>query len=64
MLITLFAIGHCLPILAAGMSVAFVERLLGNHGWQRSGDWFRRGAGVVIILLAAYFIANPLRQIF
>jgi cytochrome c-type biogenesis protein len=64
MLITLFAVGHCLPILAAGMSTAFVERLLGNHGWQRTGDWFRRGAGIVIILLAVYFIVNPIRQAF
>ena len=58
-LIILFAFGHSLPILAAGTSAAVVGRLLENQAWQRAGDWFRKGAGVVIILLGIYFIGNP-----
>jgi cytochrome c-type biogenesis protein len=59
-LILFFALGHCLPIVAAGSSTAFVRRLLESHAWQQSGAWFRRGAGVVICILGLYFIVNPI----
>jgi len=57
--ILLFAIGHCLPIVVAGSSTAAVKRLVENSTWQGAGNWFRKGAGVVIVLLGAYFIINP-----
>ncbi len=59
MLIALFAVGHSLPILAAGTSAALVGKMIESQAWQRAGDWFRKGAGGVIILLAIYFIGNP-----
>ena len=55
----LFALGHCLPIAVAGSSTALVRRLTENSAWQGAGAWFRRGAGIVIGLLGAYFIATP-----
>ena len=58
-LILLFAIGHCLPIVVAGSSAAMVKGVLENNHWQGATQWFRRGAGVVIAGLAVYFIANP-----
>ena len=57
--ILLFAIGHCLPIVVAGSSTAAVKRVLENSVWQGAGNWFRKGAGVVIGILGIYFIANP-----
>jgi cytochrome c-type biogenesis protein len=57
--IVLFAIGHCLPIVLAGSSTALVKGVLENSRWQGAGNWFRKGAGVVISLLAIYFITNP-----
>jgi len=59
LLIVLFATGHCLPIVLAGSSGAAVRGLLENSAWQSAGNWFRKGAGVVILLLAGYFIINP-----
>lgn len=59
-LILLFALGHCVPIVIAGSSTAFVRGLLESRTWQQSGAWFRRGAGVVIFALGVYFIANPI----
>ncbi len=56
----LFALGHCLPIVAAGSSTAMVRRLTESDAWQGAGLWFRRGAGVVIALLGIYFIVSPL----
>ncbi len=57
--ILLFAIGHCLPIVVAGSSTAAVKRVLENSAWQGAGNWFRKGAGIVIGILGIYFIANP-----
>lgn len=57
--ILLFAVGHCLPIVVAGSSTAAVKGVLENSRWQGAGNWFRKVAGVVIVLLGAYFIINP-----
>ena len=57
--ILLFAIGHCLPIVVAGSSTAAVKRIMENSAWQGAGNWFRKGAGVVIVMLGAYFIISP-----
>lgn len=59
LLMVLFAIGHCLPIVIAGSSMAAVRRLMENRVWQGTADWFRKGAGVMIALLAGYFIFSP-----
>jgi len=57
--ILLFAIGHCLPIVVAGSSMAAVRKLMENRAWQGAGSWFRKGAGVVIGIMGIYFIINP-----
>jgi cytochrome c-type biogenesis protein len=57
--ILLFAIGHCLPIVVAGSSTAAVKGVLENSTWQGAGNWFRKGAGVMIGILGIYFVANP-----
>lgn len=59
LMILLFALGHCLPIVAAGSSTALVRKLTENSSWQGAGNWFRKSAGVVIGLLGVYFILNP-----
>ncbi len=59
LLLTLFAIGHCTPIVIAGSSAATVKRLLANSSFQQGGTWFRRGAGVLIGCLGIYFVLRP-----
>ena len=59
LLILLFALGHCLPIVVAGSSTAVVRRLTESESWIVSGGWFRKGAGVFIGLLGIYFIGSP-----
>jgi cytochrome c-type biogenesis protein len=59
LLILLFAAGHCLPIVIAGSSTAAVRKVIENHSWRTGGQWFRRGAGVLIGLLGLYFMINP-----
>jgi cytochrome c-type biogenesis protein len=58
-MIVLFAIGHCLPIMVAGSSTALVRKLMESHAWHGAGNWFRKGAGVVIGCLGIYFVVNP-----
>jgi cytochrome c-type biogenesis protein len=59
LLILLFALGHCLPIVVAGSSTAAVRRLTESEPWIGSGGWFKKSAGVVIGLLGIYFIGSP-----
>ncbi len=59
LLIVLFGLGHCIPIVIAGSSTALVRRLMANASWQRGGTAFRRMAGILIGLMGLYFIARP-----
>jgi cytochrome c-type biogenesis protein len=61
--ILLFAIGHCIPIVIAGSFTAVVTRVMENSAWQGAENWFRKGAGIFIILLGVYFIVNPFLSI-
>ncbi len=63
-LIILFGIGHCLPIVIAGSSTAAVKKLLENSMWNGAGQWFRKIAGSTIVLLGIYFILTPFLQAF
>ena len=62
-LIILFAVGHCLPIVIAGSSTAAVKKLLENSAWNGAGTWFRKLAGITIALLGGYFILTPLVEL-
>ncbi len=55
----LFAIGHCLPIVIAGSFAALARKITENSVWQGAGLWVRKGAGFVIGMLGLYFILNP-----
>ena len=59
LMMILFAMGHCLPIVIAGSSTALVRKLTENHAWQDAGNWFRKGAGVDVGLMGLYFMARP-----
>ena len=59
LLIILFGLGHCIPIVIAGSSTALVRRLMANASWQRGGMAFRRTAGALIGIMGLYFMARP-----
>ena len=61
--ILLFAIGHCMPIVVAGSSTAAVRKLMENKAWQGTGNWFRRAAGIIIVLLGCVFYPQPVNTI-
>ncbi len=62
-LILFFALGQCLPIYIASTFTVGVRKLIENQSWQTGGQWFRRGAGVLIGFLGLYFIASPFLSI-
>jgi len=43
----------------AGSSTALIRKLIENSAMQRTGAWFKRGAGVLIGGLGIYFITRP-----
>jgi len=59
MMILLFAMGHCLPIVLAGSFMAAIRNILENSAWQGAGQWCRRGAGVFVFVLGMYFVLKP-----
>ena len=59
LLIVLFGLGHCIPIVIAGSSTAMIRHLMANASWQRGGTAFRRLAGILIGLMGLYFMARP-----
>ena len=58
-MIVLFAVGHCIPIVIAGSSAAAVKKLLENSTWNGAGTWFRKLAGTTIAVLGGYFVVSP-----
>ncbi len=57
--ITLFGLGHCIPIAVAGSSTAFVKKLLDNSNWSAGSMLFRKLAGLCIGGLGVYFVGKP-----
>ncbi|QTA88610.1 cytochrome c biogenesis CcdA family protein [Desulfonema magnum] len=60
--ITLFGVGHCIPIAVAGSSAAAVKRILENGSFQQRSMWFRRFSGIAIGVFGIYFIIRPFLQ--
>lgn len=58
-LVTLFAVGHCLPIVAAGSFAALTQRWLASKAMRGGGAWFRKAAGAMIALMGVYFMLRP-----
>jgi cytochrome c-type biogenesis protein len=58
-LITLFGIGHCIPIAIAGSSTATVKNLLANSAFSTSAARLKQVAGIIIGGLGLYFISQP-----
>ncbi|HVP13158.1 MAG TPA: cytochrome c biogenesis CcdA family protein [Phycisphaerae bacterium] len=57
MLLVAYSLGHCGLVLVGGTSMGFVQRLVDSKGWNRGTDILRRIAGVLIMLVGAWFLA-------
>lgn len=54
-LILIFALGHCLPIVLAGSSVALSQRLVEAKGMRMATQWGRKLAGLLVLGIGLYF---------
>ncbi len=55
LLLAIYALGHCVLILIAGTSVGAAKKIIANRNLTRTTNLLRRAAGVLIILVGAYF---------
>jgi cytochrome c-type biogenesis protein len=58
-MLVLFAAGHCLPLIVAGMFSARVMEVIHSRAWQKGLVIMRKSAGAVIVGLGCYFIVIP-----
>ena len=59
LMIIMFALGHCLPIVVAGSSTRLTQRLLNAKGFSSASHWGRKGAALIISIVGIYIIINP-----
>jgi len=56
LLIIIFALGHCIPVLIGGCATSFVKNITSSANIQKSGIIFKKIAGVIFIIVAIYII--------
>lgn len=61
--ILLFGLGHCIPIVFAGSSTAWVKKFMENSAWHQGSTLFRKLAGITIGVLGIYFISQPIMDL-
>lgn len=63
LLVAVFALGHCLPIVLAGSAAALTCRLLSSKKFTKAAACGRRAAGVVVMLIGLYFTATAAAEL-
>jgi cytochrome c-type biogenesis protein len=56
LLLFVYAIGHCLLLLAAGTSIGFVEAFANHRGVANISEWTRRVGGGIVALVGGYLL--------
>lgn len=59
LLVFAFAVGHALPILAAGASAPLLHKILHSAGLQKAGLVGRVAAGGLVVAVGAYVMTTP-----
>lgn len=57
-LLFFYALGHCLLILVAGLSMGIIRDLIESKRFLKGMDILRKGAGVLIIGIGLFFLKN------
>lgn len=58
-LISLFALGHCLPIVVAESSVALSQKFVEGKNMQKFTTYGRKLAGLLVACIGGYFVISP-----
>lgn len=54
LVIGLYALGHCVLILAAGVSVGFVNGFINSKGLVRASGYIKRASGALLVGVGGY----------
>lgn len=57
-----YALGHSVLVLAAGSSMALADALVSSKGLQKASVILKKASGVLILLVAAYFLYDILKH--
>ena len=60
LLLFFYALGHCFLIIIAGTSMGMAKGLLESRRLQKAGNWLRKAAGVVVILVGVFYLKSSL----
>jgi len=61
LLLLVYGLGHSVLILVAGTSMGAAQRMIASRNLGRVTEWLRRGAGILIILVGAWFAWQGLK---
>jgi cytochrome c biogenesis protein CcdA len=56
-----YALGHSVLVLAAGSSMGLAEAMVNSKGLQKASVVLKKASGVLILLVAAYFLYDIFR---
>jgi len=57
-----YALGHSVLVLAAGSSMGLAEAMVNSKGLQKASVILKKASGVLILLVAAYFLYDILKR--
>ncbi len=60
-LLLFHALGHSVLVLVAGTSIGLAEIMIQSKGMKRVSDIMKKASGVLILLIAVYFLYNTFR---
>lgn len=60
LLLWVYAVGHCLLVIAAGTSLGLAKHIVASTSYSRTNSLFRKGAGAVILSVGIYLVYKQL----
>lgn len=62
LLLFTYALGHSVLVLVAGSSMGIAEAMVNSKGLKRASTVLRKASGVLLLLVAAYFVYELLKR--
>lgn len=62
LLLFTYALGHSLLVLVAGSSIGIAEAMVNSKGLKKSSTILKKASGVVLVLVAAYFLYDIFKR--
>lgn len=63
-LLFIYALGHCVLIFAAGLSIGFTESILSSKGMEKISLYAKKASGILLVIIGLYFGMKNLLWLF